>query len=70
MIETATDIKVKIAVGLGEMSVVTKDSDTTLACLGLGSCVGIAALDKQAGVYGMAHIVLPHSGGRSTETKA
>ncbi len=70
MIQTASDNKVKITVGLGDMSIVTRDSDTSLACLGLGSCVGIAAMDKQAGVFGMAHIVLPESGGRSTETKA
>ena len=70
MIETASDNRVRIAVGLGDMTVVTRDSDATLACLGLGSCVGIAAMDQQAGVYGMAHIVLPDSGGRSTESKA
>ncbi len=70
MIQIAPDNKLKITVGLGEMSVVTHESDAILACLGLGSCVGIAAIDKQSGVFGMAHIVLPDSGGRSTETKA
>ncbi|NQW17511.1 MAG: chemotaxis protein CheD [Chloroflexi bacterium] len=69
MTQTAIRAENRIAVGLGDMSVVT-DSETTLACLGLGSCVGIAASDQQASVYGMAHIVLPNSGGRSTESKA
>ena len=30
-------------------------------CLGLGSCVGVAAYDPSSGVSGMAHIMLPNS---------
>ena len=30
-------------------------------CLGLGSCVGVAAYDPASGVSGMAHIMLPAS---------
>lgn len=30
-------------------------------CLGLGSCVGVAALDPSTGVAGMAHVMLPAS---------
>ncbi len=43
---------------------VSKDSEITLACLGLGSSVGVAAWDPVARVAGMAHVVLPSSEGR------
>ena len=43
---------------MGEMSV-SSDEDTVLTCLGLGSCVGLAAYDPIAKVGGMVHIVLP-----------
>ena len=52
------------AIGLGEMKV-TKDDSVVLTCLGLGSCVGMAAYDPVSKVAGMAHIVLPRSDGRS-----
>ncbi len=48
------------ALGLGEW-VVTTDSQITLACLGLGSCIGLCLYDPEAGVAGMAHMVLPQS---------
>ena len=44
---------------------VTKDDSVVLTCLGLGSCVGMAAYDPVSKVAGMAHIVLPRSDGRS-----
>ena len=53
-----------IVVGLGEVKV-SRDNSTILACLGLGSCVGISAYDPQSGVGGMAHIVLPSSSGKA-----
>jgi len=53
----ATDI---MAVGLGEIKV-SKDPASTLACFGLGSCVGIAVYDTRARIGGMAHVVLPDS---------
>ncbi len=58
-----------ISVGLGEMKVL-KNTDTTLACLGLGSCVGVVAWDPVARVAGMAHIVLPSSQGRRPDSGA
>ena len=33
-----------------------------LVALGLGSCIGLAIVDRSAGVAGLAHIVLPESG--------
>lgn len=49
-------------VGLGEIAV-SKVAEQTLVSLGLGSCVCVAAFDPKSGVAGMAHIVLPDSGG-------
>jgi chemotaxis protein CheD len=49
---------VMIAVGLGEMQV-SSDATIVLACLGLGSCIGISAYDPVSRVGGMAHVVLP-----------
>jgi len=49
-----------VMVGLGEICVTT-DRSSVLACLGLGSCIGLCAYDSRARVAGMAHIVLPES---------
>jgi chemotaxis protein CheD len=47
--------------GLGDVHV-SDDPDTSLECLGLGSCIGLCIYDPVAHVAGMAHIVLPESG--------
>ncbi len=60
-----------ITVGLGELCV-TKDTSTSLACFGLGSCISLCAYDPVSKVAGMAHIVLPesnHSGQRNASSK-
>ena len=36
-----------------------------LVSLGLGSCIGLALLDKRAAVAGLAHVVLPAAEGRT-----
>ena len=49
-------------VRMGELAI----SDTpgeVLVSLGLGSCIGLAVVDKRAGVAGLAHIVLPATPG-------
>ena len=49
-------------VRMGELAI----SDTpgeVLVSLGLGSCIGLAVVDKRAGVAGLAHIVLPEASG-------
>jgi chemotaxis protein CheD len=48
---------------MGEM-VVSKDPNEELVALGLGSCIGLAIVDRTAGVAGLAHIVLPKSNDR------
>jgi chemotaxis protein CheD len=49
---------------MGEMVVSNTPTDELIA-LGLGSCIGLAIVDRRAGVAGLAHIVLPerHPGG-------
>jgi chemotaxis protein CheD len=48
---------------MGEM-VVSRDPNEELVALGLGSCIGLAIVDRTAGVAGLAHIVLPESNDR------
>jgi chemotaxis protein CheD len=38
-----------------------------LVSLGLGSCIGLALLDRRMGIAGLAHIVLPQSQGHGHE---
>ena len=51
-------------VRIGEIAV-SKHERHVLAAIGLGSCIGLALLDRKAGRAGLAHIMLPSSeGGR------
>lgn len=43
---------------MGEI-VVSKRAGDELVARGLGSCIGLAVVDRSAGVAGLAHIVLP-----------
>lgn len=43
---------------MGEQ-VVSADASDVLACVGLGSCIGLALIDRRATVAGLAHIMLP-----------
>jgi chemotaxis protein CheD len=47
----------RVKVGLAELDV--RSDGTTLVTSGLGSCVGIALYDPEAGVLGLAHAMLP-----------
>jgi chemotaxis protein CheD len=40
-------------------------ADGQLVTLGLGSCIGLVLIDRRRGVAGLAHVVLPASGGNS-----
>ena len=51
-------------VRMGELAASAASADV-LASLGLGSCIGLALVDRQAGVAGLAHIVLPGSSGHA-----
>ena len=47
---------------MGELAISDTPGDV-LVSLGLGSCIGLALVDKRAGVAGLAHIVLPETSG-------
>lgn len=54
---------------IGEI-VVSRDPDDELVALGLGSCIGVVMIDTPAHVAGLAHVMLPESGGeRSAKGK-
>lgn len=46
---------------------VSKRTGEELVARGLGSCIGLALIDRLSGVAGMAHIVLPESTGSDNE---
>lgn len=48
-----------LTVGMADMKVIKGKGKFT--CLGLGSCIGVAALDPVAGVGGMLHVMLPEA---------
>jgi chemotaxis protein CheD len=47
-------------VRMGEASASSTPSDV-LACIGLGSCIGLALVDRQRGVAALAHVMLPEA---------
>jgi chemotaxis protein CheD len=51
-------------VRMGELAISGEPGDELVA-IGLGSCIGLAIVDREAGVVGLAHVVLPESLGRS-----
>jgi chemotaxis protein CheD len=53
-------------VRMGEIEVSKRTGDELVA-RGLGSCIGLALIDRLSGVAGMAHVVLPESNGSNTE---
>ena len=52
----------ELMVRMGELAISDTPGDV-LVSLGLGSCIGLALVDKRAGLAGLAHIVLPASAG-------
>ena len=54
-------------VRMGELAVSATAGDV-LVSLGLGSCIGLALVDRRGGVAGLAHIVLPASAGHDDAT--
>jgi chemotaxis protein CheD len=45
-------------VHMGEAQVSSTAGDT-LACIGLGSCIGLTLVDRARGIAGLAHVMLP-----------
>ncbi|MBJ7332711.1 MAG: hypothetical protein JHC95_22645 [Solirubrobacteraceae bacterium] len=50
----------EIPVRIGEL-IATKDPDDVLVSVGLGSCIGLAMIDRTRGIVGLAHVMLPAS---------
>jgi chemotaxis protein CheD len=53
-------------VRMGELAVSSLPGHM-LVSLGLGSCIGLALIDRRMGIAGLAHIVLPQSQGHAHE---
>jgi chemotaxis protein CheD len=53
-------------VRMGELAV-SATAGHVLVSLGLGSCIGLALVDRRMGIAGLAHIVLPAGEGRAAE---
>jgi chemotaxis protein CheD len=53
-------------VRMGELAVSSVPGHV-LVSLGLGSCIGLALIDRRMGIAGLAHIVLPQSQGHGSE---
>jgi chemotaxis protein CheD len=51
-------------VRMGELAA-SKTAGAKLVTLGLGSCIGLVLIDRRMRVAGLAHVVLPASGGNS-----
>lgn len=47
-------------VHMGEAFVSSTPGDT-LACIGLGSCIGLTLVDRRRGIVGVAHVMLPQA---------
>jgi chemotaxis protein CheD len=56
----------EIMVRMGELAASSASGDV-LVSLGLGSCIGLALVDRKLGVAGLAHVVLPRSQGHAQE---
>lgn len=53
-------------VRMGELAA-SREPGHVLVSLGLGSCIGLALIDRRMGVAGLAHVVLPQSQGHGVE---
>ena len=53
-----------VIIGVGDMAV-SDNVQAVLSTYALGSCIGLALLDRGSRVAGLAHIVLPEAGERA-----
>jgi chemotaxis protein CheD len=51
---------------MGELAISTTAGDM-LVCVGLGSCIGLALVARHGRACGLAHVMLPESGGRGED---
>ena len=69
MTELSTAIATDVVVRMGELAASASAGDV-LVCVGLGSCIGLALVCRRGRACGLAHIVLPSSGGREGDRPA
>lgn len=69
MTDLATATVSEIAVRMGDIGV-SAVAGEVLVAVGLGSCIGLALVCRRGRGCGLAHVVLPDSGGRDSERPA
>ena len=69
MTDLSTATATEVVVRMGEL-VVSASAGDVLVCVGLGSCIGLVLVCRRGGACGLAHIVLPDSGGREGDRPA
>ena len=67
--DLSTATATHVVVRMGELAASASPEDV-LVCVGLGSCIGLALVCRYGRACGLAHIVLPESGGREAERPA
>lgn len=60
MENTTANSKGTVIIGIGDFHL----GSDTMSSIGLGSCVGLVIHDREKGIGGLAHVMLPDSGGR------
>ncbi|WP_373839675.1 chemotaxis protein CheD [Methanospirillum sp.] len=60
---TGSDQREVIIIGIGEWST----GDSVMTSIGLGSCIGLVIHDETKKIGGLAHVMLPKSGGKPNE---
>ena len=69
MTDLSTATATEVVVRMGEL-VASASAGDVLVCVGRGSCIGLALVCRRGGICGLAHIVLPDSGGREGDRPA
>jgi chemotaxis protein CheD len=67
--DLATAPASELIVRMSELAVSAMPGDE-LVSVGLGSCIGLALVCRRRGACGLAHVMLPESGGRPAENPA
>jgi chemotaxis protein CheD len=64
--ELAIAAGTEVAVRMSEIAV-SGDADDVLVSMGLGSCIALALVCRRGRACGLAHVMLPDSGGRESD---
>jgi chemotaxis protein CheD len=66
--ELATLASTEVVVRMGEIAV-SREPGAVLLSVGLGSCIGLALVCRRGRGCGLAHVMLPESGGREARDR-